>query len=170
MRRDTLGLQEPLFDQLGPAGLDGEVRLGEGDLLLLGITVLRDQVAGVAGEHDVIDFPLAARANIDHFADVGKMVGDFMSRDIASGFRLRHDVEKIVPLRVAKQLLKISGEPEFDARIGLLSVALEGLRQRMNQVGLHDVSSASVAFAEFDTFSISLWNSLSTRALKSVPI
>jgi hypothetical protein len=37
-----------LFDQLGFAGLDGKVGLGKGDLLLLRITVLGDEVAGVA--------------------------------------------------------------------------------------------------------------------------
>ena len=31
---DALGFEQPLLDQLGAAGLDGEVGLGEGDFLL----------------------------------------------------------------------------------------------------------------------------------------
>ena len=51
---DALGFKEALLDQLRAAGLDGEVSLGKVDLLLPGIAILGDEVAGVAGEHDVI--------------------------------------------------------------------------------------------------------------------
>jgi hypothetical protein len=51
---DALGFKEALLDQLRAAGLDGEVSLGKGDLLLPGIAILGDELAGVAGEHDVI--------------------------------------------------------------------------------------------------------------------
>jgi len=69
------------------------------------------------------------------------------------------DVNKMVGGRVSRPT---------PAAFALLITAAVPCRQ--NHVGLHVVSSASVAFAGFDTFSISLWNSLSTLALKSVPI
>ena len=45
----------PLFDQFLLAGLNGEVALGKGDRLLSRVAVLGDQVAGVAGEHEIFD-------------------------------------------------------------------------------------------------------------------
>ena len=101
---------------------------------------------------------------------VNKMVDHRVSRHFACSLGLGDDRGEVPPFRVAKQLLKVAGEPEFDAAVGLLSVAFEGLCERMNQVGFHDDSPTRVEPAGFDTFSISLWNSLSTRALKSVPI
>jgi len=81
--------------------------------------------------------PLAATAKIDHFADVGEMVGDRVSRPSLAAFAL------------------------------LMTAALP---HRLNQLSFHDTSPMRVEPARFDTFSISLWNSLSTRVLKSVPI
>ena len=60
LRRDALCLQQPLLDQFRPASLDGEIGLGESNFLLLGVAILGDEVAGVAGEHDVVDFTLSA--------------------------------------------------------------------------------------------------------------
>ncbi len=37
-----------------------------------------------------------------------------MVRDFAGGFGLRDDIEKIVPFRIAKQVLEIAGQPVFD--------------------------------------------------------
>lgn len=64
----------PLFDDLLPSCLDGEIGLREVDRILRRIAVLRDQVAGVAGEGDVLSFALCAGAEIDHFRDAKKMV------------------------------------------------------------------------------------------------
>ena len=44
-------------DNLLPAGLDGEVLLGDGDLRLARVAVLGDQVAGEAGEVVISHFP-----------------------------------------------------------------------------------------------------------------
>ena len=47
------------------------------------------------------------------------------------------NLDEIFPLRIPKQVLKVTGKPEFDAVIGLLSVRFEMLGQRVNQSGLH---------------------------------
>lgn len=52
---EALGLKQTLLDEFGPAGLDGEIDLGEGDFGLTRVTVLGDEVARIAREHDVID-------------------------------------------------------------------------------------------------------------------
>jgi hypothetical protein len=49
---------------------------------------LGDEVAGVAGEHEIVDFTLGAGADFDHFVDVNKMVCRPVSRDFAGGFPL----------------------------------------------------------------------------------
>ena len=51
-------------------------RSSKGYFLLFWVAILRDQVAGIAGEHEVIHLPLAARAEVNHFVDVNKMVCD----------------------------------------------------------------------------------------------
>lgn len=103
----------------------------------LRVAVLSDEVAGVAGQHDVVDFALAAGPEIDHFPDIGKMVGNHVAGDFARRFGLGHDVEKVVPLRVTQQVLKIAREPVFDARFRLLGMAFESVGQFVNQFGFH---------------------------------
>jgi hypothetical protein len=52
---NPLGFKKALLDEFGPTRLDGEIRLGEGDFLLSGVAILRDEVAGVTGEHEVFN-------------------------------------------------------------------------------------------------------------------
>ena len=96
---DAHGFKEALLDQLRAAGLDGEVSLGKGDLLLPGIAILGDKVAGVAGEHDVINLTPGARADFDHFVDVNKMVCGAVAGDLAGGFGLGNSgLVEVAPL------------------------------------------------------------------------
>ena len=134
---NPFGVQQPLLDDFGPAGLDGEVGLGEGDLLLSGITVLGDEVAGIAGEQDVLHLPGAARAERHHFVGVNKMVGDAMSADVTGCFGLGDDRREVAPLLVPEQVLQVARQPVFDAGLGLLGVGLEGGRQGLDGVGIH---------------------------------
>ena len=90
-RSDPFGFEEALLDEFGPAGLDGEVGLREGDFRLLRIAVLRDEITGEAGEHEVFDLALAAGAEVDHFVDVNKMVAARMTCRFAGSFRLVDD-------------------------------------------------------------------------------
>ena len=57
-RGEPLHLGQPLFDHLHFSGLHGKVRLGEGDGVFAGVAVLSDEVAGIARERDVFQFPL----------------------------------------------------------------------------------------------------------------
>jgi len=45
----------------------------------IGEAILGGEVTGVAGDHDVVDLSAGAGANLDHFPDVGKMVGHLMA-------------------------------------------------------------------------------------------
>ncbi len=65
-----------MLDELRSPGLYGKIGLGKYDLLLLGIAILGVELAGITGEHDIVDFSLAARPKGDHFVDVNKMVLD----------------------------------------------------------------------------------------------
>ena len=62
-------------------GFGAKIRLsggGKDNLLFSRVAVLGDEIAGVTGHHDLIHLALAARSEIDHFPDVGKMVSGFV--------------------------------------------------------------------------------------------
>ena len=44
--------------------------------------LLFDQVTGVPRRHQIVDLPLTARTNVDHFVDVSKMVGHAVAIDL----------------------------------------------------------------------------------------
>jgi len=71
---DTFGLSQAFFDEFLFMGLNGKISLSKGDLVLCGIAVLGDQVAGVSRQCNIFDFPLCAGAEVHHFADMRKMV------------------------------------------------------------------------------------------------
>src|SRR3972149_3774724 len=68
MQLDTL-----LYDLLLP-GLDGKVTLGKGNLIFSGVSILGNQVAGIASEHNIINGSFCTGTDSDHFRDVTKMV------------------------------------------------------------------------------------------------
>ena len=100
----------------------------------------------VARQHQVIDLALATRAQIDHFADIGKMVGYGVPRNLARCFGLGNHIQKVVPLRVAQQVLNVACQPKLDAAIGLLGVTFKRRGQRINEFGFHALSFCN-AFA-----------------------
>jgi hypothetical protein len=135
---NALGVEKPLLDQLCATGLDGEIGLGEGDFLLARIAILGDEIAGIAGEHEIVNFTLRALAELDHFVDVNKMIGNHVARDFAGDFRLGDgSLVEVAPLGIAEKLLEIASQPVFDAALGLLGVAFESLGELMNEVGFH---------------------------------
>jgi len=85
------------------------------------------EVAGVTGEHKILDLAFRSLCQLDHFVDVNKMIGNGVARDFAGSFRLGNGgLVEIPPFGVAKQLLEITGEPIFHAAFGLLGVAFKG--------------------------------------------
>ncbi len=97
---------------------------------------LRNQVSGVASEHNVIHLALATRTEIDHFVDLNKMVEDRMRRNLAGSFSLADDRRKVTPFRIAKEVLEIACEPEFDSVFDLLRMCFEGAGQRMDKLSV----------------------------------
>lgn len=71
-RGDAIDIEEALFDDFLFAGLDGEVGLGKGDFAFGGVAILGNEVASVAGEGNVVNFPDGTTAKRDHFPDIGK--------------------------------------------------------------------------------------------------
>src|SRR5690606_9683029 len=110
----ALCFEKTSLDQLCPSGLQCEVSLGKRNFRLARIPVLGNQIAGVAGEHDVVDLSLAARADVDHFVNVNKMVRDTMSRDVARRFGLGYGTTgEIPPFGIPQEMLNIARQPEF---------------------------------------------------------
>lgn len=56
------------------AGLNREVGLAGGNDRLARVAVLNDQVAGITGEGDVIDFALSSFARFDQFDNIVKLI------------------------------------------------------------------------------------------------
>jgi hypothetical protein len=101
------------------------------------MAVLRRFARVASSEHDVVDFALAARTQVDHFADVRKMVCRRMTRCFAGYLSFGDHLDEVLSLRVTKQPLKVAGKPEFDTVVGLPRMRFEVLGQRVNQFGLH---------------------------------
>ncbi|CAM5296340.1 hypothetical protein [Rhodanobacter lindaniclasticus] len=68
-RLHTLALGESRLDQFLLARLHGEVGHREGDGLVAQVAVLGDQVAGIAGERQIVDFPLRTLGELMPFAE-----------------------------------------------------------------------------------------------------
>ena len=158
--------QKALLNQFCPAGLHRKIGLGKSDFLFSGVAVLGDEITGVAAQHDVIHLALAARAEINHFVDVNKMVFDGMAGDFAGGFRLGNGRVEIAPFIVAEQVLQVAGKPVFNAALGLLGVRFKGAGQSLDDIGLHNY----LGVAGVTTAASILLNSLSTFAAKSLSI
>lgn|GEM_PF-2307557 len=150
--------------------------LGEGDFLLPGISVLGDQVAGVAGEQDVRDFLFGAFGHLDRFVDVDKMIGNGMTREFACGFCLGNGgLVEVSPLGVSQKMLEIPCQPVFHTGLRLLGVTFKRVREALYFFRIHEISNISVTFpairssnsraSAFSTSSSSL--SASRRSLKS---
>jgi hypothetical protein len=137
LRAWALRVQHALLDQFGLAGLHRKVGLGKSNFGFARVTVLRNQVARIAGEHDVVDFALAAGAQVDHFPDVRKMVVNVMSRDFASCFGLEDDIQEVFPFGVAQQMLDVPCKPVFNASFGLLRMALKVVGEGLDQLFFH---------------------------------
>ena len=56
-------------------GLHSEIGLSKGYLWLAWVAVLSYEITGITGEHDVFHLSLCSRTQVDHFADVSKIVG-----------------------------------------------------------------------------------------------
>ena len=85
-------------DNLKLSGLNLKAGLDEGDCFLARVAVLDDEATGVAGEHDVGHFPLAAEARGDHIAGVSKMVGSRMMRDLTGDFGFVDNLQRFASL------------------------------------------------------------------------
>ena len=60
--------------QFGSSRLHGEIILGKCHLRFSRVTVLGDEVTGIAGEHIIGNFAFRTGTEGNHFADFSKMV------------------------------------------------------------------------------------------------
>ena len=98
-----------------PPGLDGEIGLPRRDDFLGGIGVLDDEIAGVAGHHDDLDWALPALADFDHFGDINEMILGPLAAVETSRAGFFDDGLEVAVVRVAENLGKVAAGPEFAA-------------------------------------------------------
>ena len=83
-----------LYQLLLPC-LQGEVALSKGNLIFPRVSILCDEVAGVASKFYVFYFTGSTLADRYHFPDVGKMIRNCMSSGFAGVFCLVYDSDEI---------------------------------------------------------------------------
>jgi len=83
--------------------------------------ILGDEVTGVAGEGDILDLPLGSLPEVDHFADIGKMILRVNPGGLTSRLGFFDDGDEVSPLGIPEQHLEIPSTPELDPRFGMLS-------------------------------------------------
>ena len=62
------------------------------------------------------------------------MVLDLVSRNLAGSLGLAKNVEKVVPFRIAEQVLEVARQPIIDARFRLLCMSLERIGELNNNL------------------------------------
>jgi len=141
-----LGFEHALLKQFCLAGLYRKVSLGKRYFDFAWVAVLRDEVAGIAGEHDVRYILGCTLGHGDRFVDVNKMILGQMPTHFAGCFRFADDLAEVSPLGITQQVLNISGQPIFNAAFGLLCMAFKRVGQGLNQLFLHAASPVLTLF------------------------
>src|SRR5664280_1632626 len=100
-----------LISQFLPPRLDGEIGLTLRHNLLVGISVLNNEVAGIARKQHNLDFPDCAIPNLDHFADVSKMVINMMPAIETRQLSLLYYSFEVPVLRVFQDICQVAALP-----------------------------------------------------------
>ena len=105
-----------LIAQLLPPGLNGKVGLALGHDFLGRISVLDDEVAGVARHHHGLERTLGTATDLDHFGDVNEMVLYALAAVETGGAGLLHHGFKIAVVVITEHAGEVAAGPEFVAR------------------------------------------------------
>ena len=99
---NSLNFQKSLLYQFCTTSLNSKISLCKSNLRLSWVTILCDQIASIAGEHNVIHFSLGTFCDVYHFADVSKMIRNRLSCISTCLFGFVNDITEITPLLIAK--------------------------------------------------------------------
>ena len=102
--------------QFLPAGLDGEVGLALGDDFLGWISVLNDEVAGVARHHHGLCRSPRAFANFDHIGDLNEMIVHSLATVETGGAGGLDDGLEIPVIGIIEHFGEVPAGPELVAR------------------------------------------------------
>ena len=94
-----------------PIGLDGEIGLSQRDDLFARITVLHDQIAGVAGQLVVNKFLHTAVRHRRCFPDLRKTFGNVMPTVFTGDHSALDDLGKVFPFCIIQDRSQFSGIP-----------------------------------------------------------
>ena len=139
--RYSLCFKNSLLDDFKFSGLNGKIGLGKGNFLFARVAVLGDEVAGVAGEHQIIygTFPLATGAAGDHFPDASAKWSRSMYVPATSQAVLALETTdlKLSHCSIAKQVLKVASQPELNTVFCLPGVGFKVVGERLDDFGFH---------------------------------
>ena len=125
--------------------LNSKVILCKRNFRLTRITVLCNQITGIASEHIIIYFTHSTLCKIDHFPDVRKMIIQRRSSILTSLFCLINNLLKIFPFAVSKQYSEFTSTPTFHSFV-LACNLFKLIEQFLNFLRLHKASVEVVAF------------------------
>jgi hypothetical protein len=93
------------FNQFKSSRLYSKVRLGKGNLNLARVTVLGDEITGVADKGDVFYLSFSSLTKLDHFPDVRKMIKDVMPSGLAGYLGFVDYLGEVLPLGISEKPL-----------------------------------------------------------------
>ena len=102
-----------IIRQLLASRLHGKITLPQCDKRFAWISVLDDEIAGVAGERPIFESALCARADINHFGDINEMVANRMAALCASFTSFRYDGDEIAKVGVFQYPRQFTSGPKL---------------------------------------------------------
>ena len=110
---NSLIIEDSLMYEFGASGLHGKIILCEGYLWFARVTILCNEIASITCQHHIIYLTVSPRAKLDHFPDVGKMVGNRFAGIGAGVFCPFHSIFETLPFRIPENMIEFSGTPAF---------------------------------------------------------
>lgn len=96
-----------------PAGLQSKIALCKSNLFLFGVTILSNQVTGIAGQHIIIDLSEPTLDDFYHFRDLTKMIRNLNAASFAGFHCTDNGFAKIFPALVTQQRHEFTSKPIF---------------------------------------------------------
>ncbi len=132
----TFIIKKSLMHKLCASCLNCKIVLRKSNLRLTRVAILRNKVAGIARQHNVIYLTLSTFCEFYHFPGVGKMIGYFFSCILTGFFSTHKHIFESIPFCITQKRIKFACTPTFHS-IKLDGDGFETIKQILYLVCLH---------------------------------
>ncbi len=108
-------------DKLGLSGLNGKIALSKSYFFFFGISILSNEIASVAGKHEILNLTLPSLTDSYHFRDLTKMIIHIDSLRFTGFYGSTYGNREVLPSCISQQFLKFSSEPHLNLLAGIFS-------------------------------------------------